>query len=101
MPPAEATAGQTVQSSTKQSPANPYVMRMIVDYMPTQTLSRNGAPTPTAATAIDENTERTCAVVYRTGRYGLQKSRQEDGGRMRGAVVRDSLNEAPLQDLQR
>ena len=101
MPPAEATAGQTVQSSTKQSPANPYVMRMIVDYMSTQTLSRNGAPTPTAATAIDEKIERTCVVVYRTGRYRLEKSKQEFGGKMRGEVFRDSLSEAQLQDLER
>jgi hypothetical protein len=100
MPPLETTTGQTVQTSEKQPPANPYVMRIVVDYMSTQTLSRNGAPTPTAATAIDEKMERTCVVVYKTGRYRLEKSKQEFGGKMRAEVFRDSLSEGQLQELQ-
>ncbi len=100
MPPPETTAGQTVQTAEKQPPANPYVMRLVVDYMSTQTLSRNGAPTPTAATAIDEKMERTCVVIYKSGRYRLEKSKQEFGGKMRAEVFRDSLSEAQLQELQ-
>jgi hypothetical protein len=48
---------------------------------------------------VQREAERTCAVVYTSGRYHLEKSSQEIGGRVRSQVYEASAEASELQGL--
>ncbi len=49
---------------------------------------------------VQREAERTCAVVYADGRYHLEKSSQEIGGRVKAQVHEASLEASQLQGLR-
>jgi len=110
MPPraVEAAAGGATSTIS-----NPYMMRIVVDRYEkagsgtTLSLDKGtagemvgGVGRTPAMDASAFKITRTCAIVYNSGRYRLEKSVRESGIATRSEIYRDTINKAQLAGLR-
>ena len=98
MPPQTAQAG----GESKPNPANPYVMRIVIDHYEPLRLGNAGSSNSSTAMNLmaDFKVTRLCAIVYESGRYRLEKSIQEFGSPVRAEIYRDTLGKAQVDELR-
>ena len=106
MPPQEGSAQTSAEkaglegptaTSTTQAAKNPYLLRIVEDhYLADTTKTASGVWQQN----INRKVERTCIILYQSGRYRMEKSRQEFNAPMRTEVHRDSINDTQSQELQ-
>jgi hypothetical protein len=108
MPPKENATESAVQGppssmqgpsaeSTAQAAKNPYLLRIIEEHYVADS-------TTTAVSfqqSYDQKVERVCIVVYRSGRYRMERSKQALNTAVRADVYHDSLSEGQVQELQK
>jgi hypothetical protein len=84
-------------ASTAQAAKNPYLVRIIEDhYLADRTTASSGAWQQN----INRKVERTCIIVYLSGRYRMEKSQQEFNAPMRTDVYHDSINDSQTHELE-
>ncbi|MGB9074988.1 MAG: hypothetical protein WCC22_20300 [Terriglobales bacterium] len=108
MPPQTAQAGG---GEAKPNPANPYIMRIVIDHYEPSRLSggaqaasskvQSTNSAPSMNSTADMKVTRLCTVVYESGRYRLEKSIQEFGTPLRPEIHRDTLDKAQLDELRK
>lgn len=84
-------------ASTAQAAKNPYLLTIVEDHFFADT-------TTTAVGFRQENVshkaERTCVIVYQSGRYRLEKSRQEADAAIKTDVYHDTLGADQIKELR-
>jgi hypothetical protein len=93
-------SGAGAQNSAKmqQSASNPYLMRILTDHFEeNRTVSGHGADWQENAST---RAERVCVVVYASGRYRMEKSKQEVGTKPETQVFLSALDTDQVKQLQ-
>ncbi len=76
------------QAGSSASPGSSYLMRIVKDhYLPNDL-------------TFGSRVERTCVIVYQTGQYRMEKSKQEFNSAMKTEVFRDSVSDTTLRQLR-
>jgi hypothetical protein len=93
---AVSTSAQVQPSGFLQaSVTNPYLLRIVTDHIET---SPNDMPNYTEG--LSARVERVCIVIYSSGRYRRENSKQEYGDKMRTQVFLDSLDDKQVMALR-
>jgi len=83
--------------STTQAAKNPYLLRIIEDHIMADTSSTTSGAWQQN---IGQKMERTCMIVYQSGRYRMEKSKQELNAPLRTEVFHDALSEGQIKELR-
>ncbi len=116
--PTRCIPAQTAQAGASQAQPNgakPYLMWIVVDHYepnlagPTggqdSSFGGKGPGAMNSQSGLNSTANlkvaRLCAIVYETGRYRLEKSKQEFGSTVQSEIYRDTLEKSQLEDLRK
>ena len=83
--------------STAQAAKNPYLLRIIEDHIQSDTATNTSG---SWGQAVGQKMERTCIIVYQSGRYRFEKSKQELNAPLRTEVHHDTLSDEQIKELR-
>jgi hypothetical protein len=105
MPPADTTtpstnsttaaAAKALQSSEK----NPYMLRIVSDHFETTISDTPGIIKGMQEGGTDVKMTRVCMIVYNSGRYRMEKSKQLYNSPLQSQVYLDSLSDGQMKEL--
>jgi hypothetical protein len=107
MPPAESTTTTTAAAATAQAPKNlqqssqnPYMLRIVTDHFETTTNDSASIVKGTMENGTDVKVTRVCMVIYDSGRYRMEKSKQMYNAPLQSQVYLDSLSDGQIKELR-
>jgi len=107
IPPADSTTTTTATAaeaqatkSLQQSAKNPYTLRIVTDHFETSSNDSAGIVKGMVESGTDVKVTRVCMVIYDSGRYRMEKSKQMYNAPLQSQIYLDSLSDGQIKNLR-
>jgi hypothetical protein len=97
---ASAGSGSKASAEIKSSEKNPYLMRFVEDHMSTSQEHAASIVRGMQEDSVDATVEQTCMIVYASGKYRLEKTKQIMNDKPRSQVYLSTLTDSQLGELK-